>query len=188
MILFIFIFFSLVLLFKYLKFKNRLIILDMNNVLVHRVFKFTDEQPDTIPFHPSATLLGTKFYTWKRPHLDEFIKRMFTNYTVAVWSSAQGQNVEDLVDFVFGEKKKDLLFVWDQSHCTFVPTDKVKPVFYKNLDQVYLKYPQFNRFNTLLMDDSPGKVSMNHPDTWLQIKAWRVVDQEDEELRKILLI
>lgn len=27
----------------------------------------------------------------------------------------QGQNVKDLVDFVFGEKKKDLLFVWDQS-------------------------------------------------------------------------
>jgi TFIIF-interacting CTD phosphatase-like protein len=158
----------------------------MNNVLVHRVFKFTDEQPDTIPFHPSDTLLGTKFYTWKRPHLDEFIKRMFANYTVAVWSSAQGQNVEDLVDFVFGEKKKDLLFVWDQSHCTFAPTDNVKPIFYKNLDQVYLKYPQFNRFNTLLMDDSPVKVSMNHPDTWLQIKPWIVVDQEDEELRKIL--
>lgn len=96
----------------------------MNNVLVHRVFKFTDEQPDTIPFHTSDTLLGTKFYTWKR-------ERMFDKYTVAVWSSAQGQNVEDLVDFVFGEKKKDLLFVWDQS---LVPTENLKPIFYKNLD------------------------------------------------------
>jgi hypothetical protein len=134
--------------------RKPLLILDMNNVLVYRAFAPTQaqEKPESVPFNDQATLLGGKFYTWKRPHLDTFLDYCFNNFTVAVWSSALGRNVNDLVDFVFGEERKSkLLFVWDQSHCDAVVNDTSnsgdanaysKPLFKKPLAKVWAAYPE----------------------------------------------
>ena len=134
-----------------------LLILDMNNVLVYRAFAPTQakEKPESVPFNGQATLLGGKFYTWKRPHLDEFIDHCFNNFTVAVWSSALGRNVNDLVDFVFGEQRKsELLFVWDQSKCDAVEATPQedgnryqKPLFKKPLAKVWAVYPEYTTRN-----------------------------------------
>jgi len=132
-----------------------LLILDMNNVLVYRAFAPTQakEKPESVPFNDQATLLGGKFYTWKRPHLDSFIEYCFNNFTVAVWSSALGHNVNDLVDFVFGDRKSELLFVWDQKHCDAVvlpdPVQPIlyqKPLFKKPLAKVWAAYPEYANF------------------------------------------
>lgn len=163
-----------------------LLILDMNNVLVYRSFQPTqaDETPETVAFNNSATILG-KFYTWKRPNLDQFIDHCFTNFTVAVWSSAQKQTVDNLVEFVFGNRKTELLFVWDQTKCETVETGKKKPLFKKQLVEVWKEYPDYDKSNTFLMDDSPEKVADNPPETWLQITPWKVTDENDNVLSEL---
>lgn len=167
-------------------FRKKLLILDMNNVLVCRVFKFKQTE-DSIPFTKSAIVLGGKFYTWKRPHLNAFLDHCFKHYTVAVWSSAQGQNVSDLVDFVFGEeRKRELLFVWDQTKCETIETGKEKPLFKKPLSRVWAEYPKYNSSNTFIMDDSKDKMLGNPENTWMQVKPWIVSDTEDVELLKII--
>ena len=165
-----------------------LLILDMNNVLVYRVFipKQLDEKPETIPYNDQGTVLGGKFYTWKRPHLDQFIDRCFEKYTVAVWSSAQTVNVSDLVDFVFGTRRKKLLFFWGQSMCdTWQLPGIHKPLFKKQLHKVWSTFPEYTARNTFIMDDSADKISDNPPNTCLLVKPWVVMDEGDDELLKL---
>lgn len=142
---------------------KKLLILDMNNVLVYRAFKYKQEaeQAETVQYNGTATLLGGKFWTWRRPHLNAFLDYCFANFTVAVWSSARGENVKDLVDFVFEEdQKRRLLFLWDQSHCTTLSALRAdaqrvdaKPQFFKELAHVWTAYPQYNEDNTILVDN-----------------------------------
>ena len=171
---------------------KKLLILDMNNVLVYRAFKYAQEaeQPETVQYNGSATLLGGKFWTWKRPHLNAFLDYCFANFTVAVWSSARGENVTDLVDFVFNEdQKRQLLFLWDQSRCTTLRAE-VKPQFFKELAHVWIAYPQYNEDNTILVDDSEQKMSRNPRKTWGLIQAWTFGNgkrpEDDLELENII--
>ena len=179
---------------------KKLLILDMNNVLVYRAFKYAQEaeQPETVQYNGSATLLGGRFWTWKRPHLNAFLDYCFANFTVAVWSSARGESVKDLVDFVFSnDQKQQLLFLWDQSHCTTLSPLRadaqrvdVKPQFFKELAHVWAAYPQYNEDNTILVDDSEQKMSRNPCKTWGLIKAWTFGNgkrpEDDVELENII--
>lgn len=180
--------FVCILFFIWHRSRRPLLILDMNNVLVCRAFVPTqaEEQPETVPYNVYATTLGGgRFHTWKRPNLDAFIQRCFAKYTVAVWTSAQRENANDLVDFVFGEDRKKLLFVWDQSHCEAVEGSK-KPLFKKQLARVWASYTQYNETNTYIVDDSADKVRDNPPRTWIRINPWTVTNQNDEELESLL--
>jgi len=182
---------------------KKLLILDMNNVLVYRAFKYAQEKEDqeTVQYNGSATLLGNKFWTWKRPHLKSFLDYCFENFTVAVWSSARGENVKDLLDFVFQEDQKQrLLFFWDQSHCTTVPFPAApaaageekskKPLFLKELKHVWDAFPQYNQDNTILVDDSEQKMRENPQKTRGIIKAWTFGNdkgpEDDCELKDII--
>ncbi|MBX9636017.1 MAG: HAD family hydrolase [Nitrosomonas sp.] len=174
---------------------KKLLILDMNNVLVYRAFKYAQEQedPETVQYNGSATLLGGKFWTWKRPHLDSFLTYCFDNFTVAVWSSARGENVKDLLDFVFTEnQKQQLLFFWDQSHCTTIAAADggKKPLFLKELKHVWDAFPQYNQDDTILVDDSEEKMRENPAKTRGIIKAWTFGNdkrpEDDRELQDII--
>lgn len=158
--------------------QKKLLILDMNNVLVFRVFipSQEQEQPDTIPFNDLATISPNKrFYTWQRPHLDSFIDFCLENYNVAVWSSARRENVDHLIDLVFGKIRRKLLaFEWDQSHCESHSQGAFseKPIFFKNLSKVWDKYPCYNQTNTYLADDSAKKSENNPPGTVITLDPW----------------
>jgi hypothetical protein len=98
---------------------NRLIVLDLNGLLIDRV---NGKQ------------------RVKRPHLHEFLCFLLENFHVGVWSSAQRHNVRKLVGCVFGEEqRKQLLFEFDQSKCNAVkhpdPTEK-KTLYKKPLTMV----------------------------------------------------
>jgi NLI interacting factor-like phosphatase len=55
-----------------------------------------------------------------------------------------------------------LLFVWAQSECKTVynKENREDPIFVKDLEKVWKKYPLWNLNNTLLVDDSPEKCLM----------------------------
>jgi TFIIF-interacting CTD phosphatase-like protein len=50
-----------------------------------------------------------KFFVWKRPHVDAFVEYLLENFEVGVWSSAMKHNVDKLIDFVFGTRRKEVL-------------------------------------------------------------------------------
>lgn len=69
-----------------------LIVLDLNRVLVFRVFKSRTSDFPGIDAVPGATVVG-QFLSWKRPHLEKFLDFLFDNFAVGVWSSAMQKNV-----------------------------------------------------------------------------------------------
>lgn len=165
--------------------RRPLVILDMNKLLVFRAFSktFETEFPEYKPFLSDATLLG-EHYTWKRPELDEFINCLLDNYQVAVWSSAWAKNVDLLCSFVFGNRRSELAFEWDQTKCTRVDTEgQKKPLFKKQLQMVWNEFPgRFNRTNTMIIDDSEEKMQDNPPRNVLISKEWTPLMNESESL------
>lgn len=168
--------------------QRKLLILDMNNLLVCRAFKFKmkEEFPSYIPYIESATLLG-KHYTWKRPHLNEFLKYAFEHFDVAVWSSAMKENVSLLCEFIFTpEQRAKLLFEWDQTQCVRIephpnPTE-TKPLFEKRLTRVWNEFSEYTAKNTLIFDDSDLKMRNNPPGCTFLPSSWIVTQIHDHEL------
>ena len=170
----------------------RLIILDMNKLLVFRAFqpKLKEEFPKiTNAMLMDAELLG-KHYTWLRPGTRQFIDQCMADYQVAVWSSAQPQNVKLLCDHVFGpDKRSQLVFEWSQEQCDVVdphpdPTER-KPLFTKPLSKVVAAFPQFSMDEILIIDDSLLKMSDNPKTSYLLTKEWSPCEREEESLQEI---
>lgn len=149
--------------------KSRLLVLDLNGIFTHRTYDKRKEIDDV-----TATRLGN-FMVWSRPHTHEFFTFIFEHFEVGIWSSVTRQNIEPLAKLVFGKFFNDLLFIADQEFCQAIPSDDhgaAKPIFLKNLDDLWVSFPQFNRFNTLIVDDSDEKMVNNpvechfNPGTW----------------------
>lgn len=143
--------------------KKKLLILDINNLLVSRAYSLKQDDPEIWPmaqdYINQADMLGTH-YTWKRPDLDVFIHYCLQNFTVAVWSSAWPQNVDRLCEYIFTPKQRSqLLFEWNQSMC-----HRVDAVWMKNLSVVWSEYPQYSAENTIILDNSDAKMENNPTD------------------------
>jgi hypothetical protein len=158
--------------------QKKLLILDMNNVLVYRAYSKTLEE-EALLFLSEATLLG-EHYTWKRPDLDKFISYALDNYTVAVWSSAWAVNVDRLCAFCFGERRKELLFEWDQTKCIAITAGRRKPLFQKHLIDVWHEFPQYDPSNTIILDDSQEKMAMNPEECVRLVEPWHPWDKETQ--------
>ena len=179
--------------------KRKLVILDMNKLLVYRAFKPTlqREFPQIVPdMLKEATLLG-KHYTWLRPGTREFVQELLKHYDVAIWSSAMPENVSLLADFVFGKDRSRLVFEWSQNECEHViphPDPKeTKPLFKKPLFIVQKGFPgRWNLEDMLIIDDSLAKMNGNPPYSVLITREWSPCvlpngeDAREETLPQIL--
>lgn len=129
-----------------------LIILDLNGVLVDRVRGPTDTTPDF--------MIGkTKCYV--RPGARKFLKWLHHHYDVAVWSSMMPHNTMQIVHELWGKRMKDLKFIFTQNQCTENGMMDEKPIFLKELRYVWEIMPWYDKFNTILIDDSSYKSSNN---------------------------
>jgi len=118
-----------------------LVILDLNGVLFHRPRK--------------AEIVS-------RPLLNEFFQYLFKNFVVGVWSSCEEHNGKALVEEVFQQYQRRLVFQWFRSECTPNKTAENPYGTTKNLLNVWRQFPtSFNVDNTIIVDDSPEKCS--HP-------------------------
>jgi hypothetical protein len=160
---------------------ERLIILDLNGFLIHRIHKRDAGKLD--PDFLAAGKFSEPYYHWPRPHLCEFLQFLFqNNFTVAVWTSAQKRNARTMLKIIHDECSTTypFLFVWNQSMCktdTLSKKDWEKEqelppkkrrrrkrwLFTKPLISVWDQFPQFDATNTLLIDDSPEKTAENPP-------------------------
>lgn len=169
--------------------EKKLLVLDMNGLLVE-TFHPADKRPkDPLP----DGKIGNHKFVYKRPFCDQFIEFCFQNFVVGIWSSAQKQNVDKLVNFIFGDLKKKLLFCWYQTDCTDtglrLPENRRKPLFLKELSKLWNKVKrdlpwegQYGPSNTLMIDDSPYKALCNPPHTAVFPDAYEAANKQDDIL------
>ncbi|GFZ00352.1 nucleic acid/nucleotide binding protein [Actinidia rufa] len=167
-------------------FRKKLLVLDVNGLLADIVSCVSEGyKPDTAISRKAV---------FKRPFCDDFLQFCFESFCVGVWSSRNKRNVDAVLDFLMGKFKSNLLFCWDQSHCTDTGfktvENKDKPLVLKELNKLWEKHVpdlpwergEYNESNTLLLDDSPYKALRNPPHTAIFPYTYTYKDVKDNSL------
>jgi hypothetical protein len=152
---------------------KKLLILDLNGVLIHRVISNNINLKSKI-------VLG-KFNILLRKGIRKFIDKCLAKYNVAIWSSVTKKNINDYIKLIFGDRENELIFVWDQTHCHAIPRKNTYPLFIKNLETVWVKFPQYNQNNTIIIDDSPKKMVNNPKCCVIIAKEWIPIKNKEKK-------
>lgn len=158
-----------------------LVILDLNGTLLYR------------PNRNKRTMIA-------RPFLIPFLRYLFSNFAVMVWSSARPENVASLVEQSLEEDlRKTLVAQWGRDAFNLKPEHYNQNVqVYKNLDLVWSKdeiqkqHPdyenggRFGQHNTVLIDDTTLKAAAQ-PHNLLQISEFNATPEQmrEDKLREI---
>nr|XP_043607874.1 uncharacterized protein LOC122579716 [Erigeron canadensis] len=165
--------------------KKRLLILDVNGLLADII--------DPPPKNCKADINILRRAIFKRPYLDGFLEFCFERFDVAIWSSRTRKILNRVVDYLLGDFKKRLLFLWDVSHCTNSSArsleNKYKCIVFKELRKVWEEsdpvdsdYVYYNESNTLLLDDSPYKALLNPKHSGIFPSSYSYKDINDNSL------
>jgi hypothetical protein len=150
-----------------------LIVLDLNGTLIYRPSRKR-------PTHLIA-----------RPYLKPFLRFLFENFSVMVWSSARPENVKAIVDNVLDEELRSMLVArWARN--TFGLTTahySMNVQVYKDLtkiwncEEIQMKHPhyhsgdRFGQNNTILLDDSKIKADAQ-PHNLLEIPEFEATPEQ----------
>jgi hypothetical protein len=187
---------------------KRLIILDLNGLLIHRVYK--DDYFKNKRLFEEQSNLGNiarpdrkgNFAVWFRPNVKQFLSWLMEHFHVAIWSSVLQHNISPIVEALLPNEheRSRLLFWWNQEHClvendpTTTDPKKAKS-FYKCLTSVWdtvdinerwlINQPSDSdlRDNTLLIDDNKLKVRDNPINTSIHPRAWKLFELCDDGLK-----
>ena len=161
-------------------YKRRLLILDLNDVLICRKHISDVMKHDIDTTH--AIRKGNMFF-WARPGVDIFLRWCTQRFDVAVWSSMAKHNLNialSVLDF-------KPMYVWDQSHCCRVtphpdprstkPDCLTKPLagIHKN-DKLFLWYSCDNIY---IVDNCPYKMKYNAEKNVVLVDAWDIYNDDD---------
>lgn len=123
-----------------------------------------------------------------RPWTKEFIDFCFENFEVAVWTAAQSEYAEKVVDLVFGDNKERLLFLWSRKSCQEIFVSYYPyMIMTKPLCFVWEKYMQFDESNTVIVDDNPDTCIENE-DNAIVINPWNNRDMEEDNDLSLLKV
>lgn len=164
----------------------KLIVLDLNGLLLYRrVAKDAASAPP--PPRPFDKRAGA-FHVWLRPHAASFLDFLLARFHVAIWSSAQLQNVLPLLKLLRphdGDEK--FAFVWSQEQCTDTgeshPENVHRPLFLKETSKIFEDPAHaglFSAENTLLIDDDAYKAEHNLPGTCISPDPYEGETEEEE--------
>ncbi|XP_076918462.1 uncharacterized protein LOC143578886 [Bidens hawaiensis] len=168
--------------------RKKLLALDVNGLLVDIV-----PDADADKQHKPDTIISSKA-VFKRPFCDEFLKFCFERFRVGVWTSRTRRNITRVLDFLMKDTQHQLLFCWDQSHCTETGYNTIentnKPLLLKELKKLWEKQDPnlpwdrgvYDASNTLLLDDSPYKALRNPPHTAIFPYTYSYLDAHDNGL------
>ena len=165
-----------------------LFILDLNGTLLHRLTK--SEQVIKAREHPqsrSSDCIVNGNPVYFRSGLLKFVEGLFELGEVAVWTSAMPKNALPMTRNAFGRFYERLLFVWTQIECEVQWTPRThKPDFKKSLTKVWQTYPEYNENTTIMIDDSPKKLS-DHPKNLLAITEFLVTERDVDHTKDKVL-
>jgi hypothetical protein len=164
----------------------KLIILDLNGLLLYRRMA-KDAASGPQPPRPFDKRAGA-FQVWLRPHAVSFLDFLLSRFHVAIWSSAQIQNILPLLKLLRPhDGDAQLAFVWSQQECTDTgeshPENVHRPLFCKETAKVF-EDPQhaglFTPSRTLLIDDDAYKAERNLPNTCISPLPYAGETEEED--------
>lgn len=124
-----------------------------------------------------------------RPYVKEFLKFVFTNFVVAVWTSGLERSSDPIIESVFEGYEDRLLFRLYRSSCKPLPTQQNPWGTIKDLQLIFSRFPKsFHSVNTIIIDDSPDKCS--HPDIALCPVPFKdaQLQRDDDGLKKAISV
>ncbi|KAE8725676.1 hypothetical protein F3Y22_tig00008262pilonHSYRG00049 [Hibiscus syriacus] len=124
-----------------------------------------------IPRHPEAVIL--------KNGLCKFMQFCTQNFVDAIWSSKMRHNMDRVLDKL-RSFSDHFLFVWDQRKCK--TADKF--TYYKDLNDVWNEFIDFNVLNTLLVDDSPRKMIHNPINNYICPYSFDIASHSDDDALK----
>ncbi|KAG5556680.1 hypothetical protein RHGRI_007072 [Rhododendron griersonianum] len=171
--------------------RKKLLVLDLNGLLVHRVFRF--DRNINVQNYPPPDVICGPFLVFTRPFCSEFLEFCFERFEVGIWSSARERSIDTILSTIKTGLKDKLLFVWDKERCTdsgFKSLErKDKPIFLKELKKLWedpTDLPwhrgQYSLSNTLLIDDAPYKALLNPPNTAIFPESYKFDMENDAVL------
>jgi RNA polymerase II subunit A small phosphatase-like protein len=159
-----------------------LIILDIDETLIH-----TENVPLEYEKHYDYDFkfkgLGKSFYyTKKRPFLDQFLKYVFENFDVSIWTAAGDEYALEILKGINIDKSK-LKFFYTQENCTIKLSYDYSDYYgVKNLNKLKKKGYDLNR--VLIVDDK-SETAVNNYSNLIQVKPF-TDDLDDSELLKLI--
>ncbi|KAL4568566.1 hypothetical protein LXL04_024180 [Taraxacum kok-saghyz] len=158
--------------------RKKLLILDVNGLLADIILP--------PPKDCKSDKIILKRAIFKRPFLDDFLRFCFQRFDVAIWSSRTRKVLAPVVDYLLGDLKKKLLFIWDSSHCTNSSArcleNWYKFIVFKDLKKIWEKSEFYDESNTLLLDDSPYKALLNPKHTGVFPSSYNYYNTNDNSL------
>jgi RNA polymerase II subunit A small phosphatase-like protein len=97
--------------------KDKLLILDIDECLIHSVHKTQVSEMSFDFYKNSFDVLGGMYRTMKRPHLDEFLDFAYGNFNVAVWTAAGADYASEVLEKI-GININSLKFFYSEKNCT----------------------------------------------------------------------
>ena len=164
---------------KYLNENKQLLVLDLDETLIHASENELNRKADFKFFG---------YHVYKRPYLNEFLTQVNEHFLLAVWSSASDDYVERIVNQVF-PKEINLEFVWGRSRCTYRRNLRIDDFGY--YDDNYLNHYHYIKplkkvkkygydlGKILIVDDSPHKCRDNFGNA-IYPKAYKGNTNDDE--------
>lgn len=136
--------------------KMKLVVLDLNGILVDRVYIENRPPKDDADMYVTNSA-GSKWEVYFKKDVHEFLEYVFSNFAVGVWTSGQLENVKPITDKLF--EGYPLEFLYTQEHCTRMGHDGKKPIFIKDVHKIQ----RFDPEDVLFIDDDGYKLKYNYP-------------------------
>lgn len=154
----------------------KLIVLDVDETLIHSSDKKT--------IH-SVKLDDGDLYLNPRPYLNRFLKYLFKNYYVIIWSAGEKKYIDFFVKTFITSLGYKPLLVLTRNNCDTIIVEDNEVDYIKPLSIIWRKYKSFNSTNTIIVDDKKSTAIFN-PTNHISIKKYEN-QENDKELYKLMI-
>ena len=157
---------------------HMLVIFDLNGVLLYRHPK------GPLNFNRKADAYIGGRATFVRPYASALIYHLINSgHEVGIWTTAMQHNAHALIALL-GIPLQNLKFVWTSTQChkTNRNDEKGKNLLTKPLSDVWNKFKEYNCTNTVIVDDSILKTTMNPKQSVCTTKSYTNPDENDQNL------
>jgi TFIIF-interacting CTD phosphatase-like protein len=160
--------------------RDKLLILDLDETLVHATETPLAAEPDFVVFDYSV---------YQRPHLDTFIATCLEWFDVAVWTSSGTEYAAAVVAAIFPDPQL-LKFVWASDRCSIACNynhdliDGYIPQYYSRKPLKKVKRLGYKLESIIAIDDTPRKWENSYGNL-VRIQPF-IGDESDTELLDLL--
>jgi len=151
---------------------RKCLVLDLDETLVHSSFQPVDKYDFLIPVEIEGNVY--QVYVAKRPHVDEFLKKMGEVYEVVIFTASLSKYADPVLDLLDIHKVIDYRLF--REHCTCINDIYVKDmsIMGRSIESVFI------------IDNSPHAYSLQ-PENAFPCTSW-FDDYEDNELLEFIPI